>query len=55
MTLIQTIFFFQLKFKIYFSIEKKMWTNEQLHMLIDERKINNNYYHYLVEGERKMF
>ena len=30
-----------------------MWTEEQLRMLIDERKNNNEYYHTLHEG-RKM-
>ena len=32
-----------------------MWTNEQIRMLIDERKINNKSYHDLVEGGRKFF
>ena len=30
-----------------------MWTEEQLRMMIDERKNNNEYYHTLHEG-RKM-
>ena len=32
-----------------------MWTDEQLRMLIDERKNNNEYYHDLVEGNKKIF
>ncbi|PKY53354.1 hypothetical protein RhiirA4_471501 [Rhizophagus irregularis] len=32
-----------------------MWTTEQLRMLIDERKNNNEHYHDLVEGGKKMF
>ena len=32
-----------------------MWTDEQLQFLINERKANNEYYHDLTEGGRKMF
>jgi len=32
-----------------------MWTNEQLQFLINERRANNEYYHDLVGGGRKMF
>ena len=32
-----------------------MWTDEQLQFLIDERRANNNYYHDLVGGGKKMF
>ena len=30
----------------------KMWTEEQLRMIIDERKNNNEYYHILHEGSK---
>lgn len=32
-----------------------MWTDDQLRLLIDERKNNNKHYHDLVEGRRKIF
>ena len=32
-----------------------MWTDEQLQFLINERKANNEYYHDLTGGGRKMF
>ena len=32
-----------------------MWTPEQVRMLIDERKNNNEFYHGLVEGGKRMF
>lgn len=32
-----------------------MWTDEQIRKLIDERKNNNEYYHGLTEGKRKIF
>ena len=32
-----------------------MWTDEQLQFLINERKANNEYYHDLTRGGRKMF
>ena len=32
-----------------------MWTEEQLRMLINERKNNNEYYHTLHEGRRMIW
>ena len=32
-----------------------MWTDEQIRKLIDERKNNNDHYHDLVEGGKKIF
>lgn len=32
-----------------------MWTEEQLRMMIDERKNNNEYYNDLFEGRRAMW
>jgi len=32
-----------------------MWTDEQLQFLINERRANNEYYHDLVGGGRRMF
>src|SRR5207245_1523717 len=40
-------------FLIQIKYNFKMWTEEQLRMMIDERKNNNEYYHTLHEG-RKM-
>src|ERR1041385_5004741 len=40
-------------FLIQMKYNFKMWTEEQLRMMINERKNNNKYYHTLHEG-RKM-
>ena len=32
-----------------------MWTDEQIQFLINERKVNNEFYHDLVGGGKKMF
>ena len=40
-------------FLIQIKYNFKMWTEEQLRMMIDERKNNNEYYYTLHEG-RKM-
>jgi hypothetical protein len=37
-------------FKIF-----KMWTDEMVQFMINERKSNNDYYHTLVEGGKRMF
>lgn len=32
-----------------------MWTDDMVQYMIDERKSQNNYYHTLVEGGKRMF
>jgi hypothetical protein len=32
-----------------------MWTEDQIRMMIDERKNNNAHYHKLFEGKRRMW
>ena len=39
-------------FLIQIKYNFKMWTEEQLRIMIDERKNNNEYYHTLHEGRK---